>query len=55
MTNFEAQHYLENKASDELLEILDRLSELSDIDGLPIGDLVMVVAKYFNVSDTNQN
>ena len=49
VNKFDPQHYLKNKASINLLKILDALSELSDEEELPVVNLVMVVARYFDV------
>ena len=49
MKEFNPQYYLKNKASIKLLDILDKLSELSDDEGLSVVNLVMVVSKYFDV------
>jgi len=49
MKEFNPQYYLKNKASIKLLDILDKLSELSDDEGLSVVNLVMVVAVYFDV------
>ena len=49
MKEFNPQYYLKNKASIKLLDILDKLSELSDDEGLSVVNLVMVVSRYFDV------